>query len=225
MTKLLDTGEPYYLQIAGRLRDMVLDLPSGERLPSEPALAKSFKVSRFTVAKAVEQLVNDGLIYRKQGSGHLCGRGAAAASARLSSLFTEAVQAAGHLATHKVLESAQRNGLPACPTPGTRLLSFSTACAWSTGLPSPPRSILSAQLLDRIELTEAVVRRPDFSLYSHFAEKRPPGRLRQRTPDCPPCRRRGEQASRAVTKCGRRCRQPPDFCGGRHATRRGRCDL
>ncbi len=29
MTKLLDTGEPYYLQIAGRLRDMVLDLPSG----------------------------------------------------------------------------------------------------------------------------------------------------------------------------------------------------
>ena len=69
MARLLETGEPYYLQIAGQLRDMVDSLPAGERLPSEPRLAKDFRVSRFTVAKAVEQLVKDGLIVRKQGSG------------------------------------------------------------------------------------------------------------------------------------------------------------
>ncbi|MFM2281073.1 MAG: hypothetical protein RLZZ444_3304, partial [Pseudomonadota bacterium] len=68
MRSLKDSGEPFYLQIAERLRELIGTLSAGERLPSEPQLAKQFGVSRFTVAKAVEQLVNDGLITRKQGS-------------------------------------------------------------------------------------------------------------------------------------------------------------
>ena len=171
MAKLLDTGEPYYRQIADRLRSMVLDLPSGERLPSEPTLAKSFKVSRFTVAKAVEQLVNDGLIYRKQGSGTFVAEAPLRRQPGYLLSFTEAVQAAGHLATHIVLEFrpvAWSAGLPYGEEEGLVLLD---RLRLVDGLAvARHRSILSAGLLERIGLTEAVVRRPDFSLYSHFAD-------------------------------------------------------
>ena len=171
MAKLLDTGEPYYRQIADRLRSMVLDLPSGERLPSEPMLAKSFKVSRFTVAKAVEQLVNDGLIYRKQGSGTFVAEAPLRRQPGYLLSFTEAVQAAGHLATHIVLEFrpiAWSAGLPYREEEGLVLLD---RLRLVDGLAvARHRSVLSAGLLERIGLTEAVVRRPDFSLYSHFAD-------------------------------------------------------
>ena len=171
MTKLLDTGEPYYRQIADRLRDMVLDLPSGERLPSEPMLAKSFKVSRFTVAKAVEQLVNDGLIYRKQGSGTFVAEAPLRRQPGYLLSFTEAVQAAGHLATHSVLEFRRipwSAGLPYAEDEGLVLLD---RLRLVDGIAvARHRSVLSAELVERIGLTEAVVRRADFSLYSHFAD-------------------------------------------------------
>lgn len=171
MTKLLDTGEPYYLQIAGLLRDMVLDLPSGERLPSEPALAKSFNVSRFTVAKAVEQLVNDGLIYRKQGSGTFVAEAPLRRQPGYLLSFTEAVQAAGHLATHKVLEFRATEWFAGLPYVEDEPLLLLDRLRLVDGIAvARHRSILSAELIERIGLTEAVVRRADFSLYSHFAE-------------------------------------------------------
>lgn len=42
---------------------------SGEKLPSEKRLCDYFKVSRVTVRHALQNLENDGLIYRKQGVG------------------------------------------------------------------------------------------------------------------------------------------------------------
>jgi GntR family transcriptional regulator len=171
MAKLLDTGEPYYRQIADRLRDMVLDLPSGERLPSEPMLAKSFKVSRFTVAKAVEQLVNDGLIYRKQGSGTFVAEAPLRRQPGYLLSFTEAVQAAGHLATHIVLEFRPVTWSAGLPYPQEEGLILLDRLRLVDGMAvARHRSILSAALIERIGLTDAVVRRADFSLYSHFAD-------------------------------------------------------
>ena len=169
MTRLLDTGEPYYLQIAQRLRDMVDALPAGERLPSEPVLAKDFKVSRFTVAKAVEQLVKDGLIVRKQGSGTYVAEAPLRRQPGYLLSFTEAVQAAGHEPSHKVLAFRPIAWSPGLPYPeGAPLILFDRLRYVEGVAVARHCSTLSADLLQRIGLTEAVARAPDFSLYRHF---------------------------------------------------------
>ncbi len=60
-------GIPRYLQIADAVRH---DLRGeGERIPSEHALCKQFKVSRPTVRQALDVLVEEGLLYRHAGRG------------------------------------------------------------------------------------------------------------------------------------------------------------
>ncbi|MBK3731572.1 UTRA domain-containing protein [Azospirillum brasilense] len=53
------------------LRDRIIagDLPPGERLPGEPALAAEHAVSRVTVRRALDLLEKEGLVQRKPGSG------------------------------------------------------------------------------------------------------------------------------------------------------------
>jgi GntR family transcriptional regulator len=171
MARLLDTGEPYYLQIAGRLRDMVDSLPAGERLPSEPQLAKDFRVSRFTVAKAVEQLVKDGLIVRKQGSGTFVAEAPLRRQPGYLLSFTEAVAAAGHRATHKVLAFRPVAWWPGLPYASeTPLMLFDRLRFVDGAAVARHRSVLSAELAVSIGLTEGVANTPDFSLYQHFGD-------------------------------------------------------
>lgn len=60
-------GIPRYLQIADSIRH---DLRGeGERIPSEHALCKRFKVSRPTIRQALDVLVEEGLLYRHAGRG------------------------------------------------------------------------------------------------------------------------------------------------------------
>jgi len=171
MARLLETGEPYYLQIAGRLRGMVDNLPVGERLPSEPQLAKNFKVSRFTVAKAVEQLVKDGLIVRKQGSGTFVAEAPLRRQPGYLLSFTEAVVAAGHAATHKVLAFRPVEWSPGLPySPETPLILFDRLRFVDGVAVARHHSILSAERVAEIGLTEEIANTPDFSLYRHFDE-------------------------------------------------------
>ena len=60
-----------YRQIADELTSAIKNglLKPGETLPIEPDLAKQFAVSRMTLRKAVDQLVEEGLVKRQQGSG------------------------------------------------------------------------------------------------------------------------------------------------------------
>lgn len=171
MKRLLETGEPYYLQIAKRLRDMVDVLPPGERLPSEPVLAKDFKVSRFTVAKAVEQLVKNGLIVRKQGSGTFVAEAPLRRQPGYLLSFTEAVHAAGHVSTHRVLAFRPTEWVPGLPYPEGEPLIFFDRLRYVEKLAVARHcSTLSASLIERIGLTEDVARAPDFSLYRHFED-------------------------------------------------------
>lgn len=64
-----DVMMPPYLRIADALRDDIRNLPIGERLPGEPALAARWGVARATVGKAVSKLVDEGLLVRRQGAG------------------------------------------------------------------------------------------------------------------------------------------------------------
>lgn len=169
MTRLLDTGAPYYLQIAQRLRNMVDSLPVGERLPSEPVLARDFKVSRFTVAKAVEQLVKDGLIVRKQGSGTYVAEAPLRRQPGYLLSFTEAVQAAGHVSSHRVLAFRPIAWSPGLPYPEDVPLILFDRLRFVEGVAvARHRSTLSAELAKRIGLTEDVANAADFSLYRHF---------------------------------------------------------
>jgi GntR family transcriptional regulator len=171
MARLLETGEPYYLQIAGKLRGMVDSLPAGERIPSEPQLAKDFKVSRFTVAKAVELLVKDGLIIRKQGSGTFVAEAPLRRQPGYLLSFTEAVQAAGHAATHKVLAFRPVEWSPGLPySPETPLILFDRLRFVDGMAVARHHSVLSADLIRQIDLSEEIAKAPDFSLYRHFGE-------------------------------------------------------
>ncbi|MGV3549337.1 GntR family transcriptional regulator [Rhizobium sp.] len=171
MKRLSENGEPYYLQIAQRLRDIANSMPPGERLPSEPNLARDFKVSRFTVAKAVEQLVKDGLIVRKQGSGTFVAEAPLRRQPGYLLSFTEAVQAAGHASTHRVLSFTETKWVPGLPYPEDEKLIFFDRLRYVEGVAvARHSSTLSASLLSRIGLTEAVALGANFSLYRHFEE-------------------------------------------------------
>lgn len=62
---------PLYHQVAGVLRQRIDDgdYPAGGKLLSEDELAAEFAVSRATIRQAVGELVVEGLVTRKQGSG------------------------------------------------------------------------------------------------------------------------------------------------------------
>jgi GntR family transcriptional regulator len=64
-------NSPIYMQLAHRLRQQIEDgdISAGEALPSERDLCKIIGASRVTVRKAIELLIEDGLLSRRQGSG------------------------------------------------------------------------------------------------------------------------------------------------------------
>ncbi len=63
--------DPLYKQLQKKLRNAIENehLQPEELLPAERDMAHAFKVSRITVRKALEGLVSEGLLTRRQGSG------------------------------------------------------------------------------------------------------------------------------------------------------------
>jgi GntR family transcriptional regulator len=64
-------AKPKYLQLSDWLRGMIEKgrYSIGERLPSEMELSRMFSLNRNTVRQAILQLVNDGLVLKKNGVG------------------------------------------------------------------------------------------------------------------------------------------------------------
>lgn len=62
---------PKYYQLKRIILQQIKDgtLKVNTKLPSEPALARQFLISRPTVRQALNELVNEGLLYRKRGIG------------------------------------------------------------------------------------------------------------------------------------------------------------
>lgn len=65
-------SEAVHRELERRIRDG--ELPSGERLPTEHALAEHFTVSRSVVREAVARLKAEGLVEARQGSGTFVAR-------------------------------------------------------------------------------------------------------------------------------------------------------
>jgi GntR family transcriptional regulator len=65
-------ASPLYLQLAQTLAQAIRDglYQADEALPSERVLSESLSLSRVTARRAIDQLVEQGLVVRRQGSGN-----------------------------------------------------------------------------------------------------------------------------------------------------------
>lgn len=143
----------------------------GARLPSEPQLAREFGVSRFTVTRAVEQLMDEGLITRRQGSGTFVADAPLRRAPGYLLSFTEAVVASGHRPSHRLLAyrpAAWERGMPydrdeeLVLVDRLRLVDDVAVARHS--------SVLSRRLVERVGLTAERLSDPAFSLYRHFED-------------------------------------------------------
>lgn len=98
---------PRYRQLYQHISDAISSgtLAALDHLPAEREMAEIADVSRVTVRKAVDKLVADGLIERRQGAGSIVRSTAPRLKQYLSSLtsFTENMSARGVVSTSKVL--------------------------------------------------------------------------------------------------------------------------
>lgn len=78
MTKNFKSDKPIYLQVRERIEDQIInfDLKEGEKAPSTSQLVNFYKINHLTVAKGVNQLVDEGILYRKRGIGTFVAEGA-----------------------------------------------------------------------------------------------------------------------------------------------------
>lgn len=65
------SGIPLYIQIKDYIREKIEsgELKTADKIPSEELLCEKFGVSKITVIRALRDLVNEGIIIRKQGKG------------------------------------------------------------------------------------------------------------------------------------------------------------
>jgi GntR family transcriptional regulator len=64
-----DAAEPLYVQLAALLRRKIERGELAGRVPSEPTLVQEYGVSRGTAGRAVQILVDDGLVRYSSGRG------------------------------------------------------------------------------------------------------------------------------------------------------------
>lgn len=94
----LDRGSPVplYFQVAERLERAIHDgqLAPGDRLDNEVALAEDLGLSRPTLRRAIQRLVDKGLLVRKRGVGTQVVHGQVTRNVELTSLYDDLVRAA-----------------------------------------------------------------------------------------------------------------------------------
>lgn len=103
-----DSPVPLYVQIKEyilrNIRSGVYDV--NERIPSERRLAEQFQVNRLTVSKAINELVQDGLLYTQVGKGTYVRPVKIDQTLQSLSSFTEDMTGRGKQASSRVLYAA-----------------------------------------------------------------------------------------------------------------------
>lgn len=68
---LKESNAPLYLQLARNLREHIQSggVEPGEPLPSERELSERMGMSRVTIRKGIQKLIEEGLLFRRHGSG------------------------------------------------------------------------------------------------------------------------------------------------------------
>lgn len=78
MSKYFAEDKPIYIQIREKVEDQIINnqLKEGDQAPSTNQLVNFYKVNHITVSKGVNQLVDEGILYKKRGIGMFVAIGA-----------------------------------------------------------------------------------------------------------------------------------------------------
>jgi len=73
-----DSNKPIFIQIRERIEDQIVNnqLIEGDQAPSTTQLVNFYKVNHATVSKGVNQLVDEGILFKKRGVGMFVAEGA-----------------------------------------------------------------------------------------------------------------------------------------------------
>lgn len=98
---------PLYLQLMSRLKnDIVAGVYTpGERIPSEQLLCDTYGVSRVTVRKAMLDLVQEGLLVRRQGKGTFVAQERIQRDLQQITSFSQACRQNGHAAGARLISA------------------------------------------------------------------------------------------------------------------------
>jgi GntR family transcriptional regulator len=168
---------PLYMQLAVKLEAHIeaQHLVPGTKLPSEPELARENSVSRATVLKAYEYLVEKGLVVRRQGKGSFVNR--EPMERRLPELtsFTSHILGAGgkpsgELLAFEDVDTPTEIGdgvLRELDAPIVRMLRLRIADGDPVGL---QETFVPQWVCERLHLTEGKASDEQFSFYSSLTE-------------------------------------------------------
>src|SRR5688572_16533510 len=135
LTKVLrpldpDSQLPLYQQLQRSLREAIEQRVLGvdDALPAERQLAEELAVSRITVRKAIEGLVEEGLLVRRQGAGNFVAQRVEKNFAKLTS-FSEDMRARGRTPHSEWLRKSEgtvtpEEALTLRLSPGTPVMRF-----------------------------------------------------------------------------------------------------
>lgn len=80
MNTTFENNKPIFIQIREKIEDQIVNdqLKEEEQAPSTNQLVSFYKINHATVAKGVNQLVEEGILYKKRGIGMFVAAGAKA---------------------------------------------------------------------------------------------------------------------------------------------------
>jgi DNA-binding GntR family transcriptional regulator len=92
---------PLYFQIASRIEQAIVSgqIPPGSRLENEITLGERLNLSRPTVRRALQELVNKGLLVRRRGIGTQVVHGSVTRKMELTSLYDDLSRGGQHPST------------------------------------------------------------------------------------------------------------------------------
>ena len=100
--------QPLYLELAAVLREDVQRMSPGDYLPGEMQLAARFSVNRHTLRRAVDELVLEGRLLRRQGKGTQVLAKPLVYPVEAGSAFSQSLSALGHRVEARLIERLRR---------------------------------------------------------------------------------------------------------------------
>ncbi len=102
-------NKPLYVQIQEYIAEMILrgEIPPEAKIPSEREFSQSLDVSRMTVRRSITELVNEGILERRHGSGTYVAKPRITYNARELISYVQAMQTRGIETTSQLLEFGQ----------------------------------------------------------------------------------------------------------------------
>lgn len=78
MSKAFDSSKPIFMQVRELIEDQIVNdqLKEGDQAPSTNQLVSFYKINHATVSKGINQLVEEGILFKKRGIGMFVAEGA-----------------------------------------------------------------------------------------------------------------------------------------------------